>query len=120
MSTTIILEMTFEAAHFLPMTPAEHQCRRMHGHSYVVEIHVSGPVDPATGWVCDFAEVRAAFEPTRAALDHHVLNEVPGLDNPTSENIAAWIWRKLAPRLAGLSAVVVHETPTSRCAYTGP
>lgn len=120
MSTTIVKEMHFEAAHRLPETPEGHPCRRLHGHSYVCEIHVSGPVDGRTGWIRDFAELRAAFQPLAEQLDHRLLNEVPGLENPTSENIARWIWERLAPRLPGLSAVVLRETPTSRCIYTGP
>jgi len=120
MSTTIIRDMSFEAAHYLPKTPPGHKCRQMHGHSYTCEVQVTRPVDGESGWVCDFADLRQAFEPVRLALDHHVLNEVPGLENPTSENIARWIWERLAAGVAGLSAIVVHETPTSRCVYTGP
>ncbi len=120
MSTTIVKTLHFEAAHSLPRTPEGHRCRRMHGHSYACELHVSGPVDPRMGWICDFADIRAAFQPLMDQLDHHVLNELPGLENPTAENIARWIWERLAPRLAGLSAVVIHETPNSRCVYTGP
>ncbi len=120
MSTTIVLDINFEAAHFLPHTPAGHKCKHMHGHSYVCELHVTGKVDPTTGWVCDFADLRAAFAPLRAQLDHRVLNEVPGLDNPTSENIGRWIWERLAPSLPGLSAVVIRETTDSRCICTGP
>ena len=111
---------TFEAAHWLPCFPEGHKCRRLHGHSFRCEIHVTGPVDKTTGWVCDFADLTAAFAPLMAALDHHVLNEVPGLDNPTSENLAIYIWDALAPALPGLSAVVIHETCTARCVFTGP
>ncbi|OGQ91774.1 MAG: 6-carboxytetrahydropterin synthase QueD [Deltaproteobacteria bacterium RIFOXYA12_FULL_58_15] len=120
MSTTIIREMRFEAAHFLPKTPEGHKCRRLHGHSYVIEIHVTGEVDPETGWVCDFDELRQAFLPLRVQLDHHTLNEVGGLENPTSEVLAGWLWERMILLLPGLTAVVVHETCTSRCVYTGP
>ena len=90
---------TLEAAHRLPHVPAGHKCARLHGHSFRVEIHVSGPVDPHSGWVMDFADIKAAFQPLYDQLDHHYLNEVDGLDNPTSERLAAWIWERLKPAL---------------------
>jgi 6-pyruvoyltetrahydropterin/6-carboxytetrahydropterin synthase len=115
----IFKAFTLESAHRLPNVPAGHKCARLHGHSFRVEIHVSGPVDPQLGWVMDFADVKAEFEPLYRQLDHHYLNEVPGLENPTSENLARWIWRELKPSLPLLSAVVVHETCTSGARYTG-
>jgi len=114
----IFREFTFEAAHRLPHVPGDHKCSRLHGHSYRVEVHVHGEVDPATGWVMDFADVKAAFQPIHDQLDHYYLNEVPGLDNPTSENVARWIWDRLTGALP-LSAVVVRETCTSGCVYRG-
>ena len=119
-TTSIFKEFTFEAAHRLPYVPADHKCHRLHGHSFRVEIHVSGEVDPSTGWILDFAEIKAAFEPLHNQLDHNYLNEIPGLENPTSENLAAWIWERLDLTLPGLSQVVVRETCTSGCIYTGP
>jgi len=110
---------TLESAHRLPNVPPGHKCARVHGHSFRVELHVSGPVDERLGWVMDFAEVGSAFEPLYRQLDHHYLNDVPGLDNPTSENLARWIWGELKPRLPQLSRVVVHETCTSGATYTG-
>jgi 6-pyruvoyltetrahydropterin/6-carboxytetrahydropterin synthase len=115
----IFREFTFEAAHRLPYAPEGHKCRRLHGHSYRVEVHVGGEVDPAAGWVMDFADIAAAFAPLREQLDHHYLNEVPGLENPTSEVLASWIWSRLASSLP-LTAVVVRETCTSGCVYRGP
>ena len=115
----IFKAFTLESAHRLPNVPAGHKCARLHGHSFRVEIHVSGPVDPQLGWVMDFADVKAAFDPLFRRLDHHYLNEVPGLENPTSENLARWIWHELKPSLPLLSAVVVHETCTSGARYTG-
>jgi 6-pyruvoyltetrahydropterin/6-carboxytetrahydropterin synthase len=115
----IFTEFGFEAAHRLPRVPEGHKCSRLHGHSFRVEVHVEGPVDPVSGWVMDFAEVRAACEPLRATLDHHYLNEIDGLDNPTSEVLARWIWTRLRPALPGLAAVVVRETCTSGCRYRG-
>jgi 6-pyruvoyltetrahydropterin/6-carboxytetrahydropterin synthase len=115
----IFREFTFEAAHLLPNVPDGHKCRRLHGHSYRVEIYVSGEVDAVSGMVMDFSEIGEAFEPLRARLDHYYLNEVEGLDNPTSENLARWIWDGLAHTVA-LSKVVVRETCTSGAIYRGP
>ena len=115
----IFKSFTLESAHRLPNVPAGHKCARVHGHSFRVELHVSGPVDQHLGWVMDFADVKAAFDPFYRQLDHHYLNDVPGLENPTSENLAKWIWQKLKPGLPQLSAVVVHETCTSGARYTG-
>jgi len=109
----------FEAAHLLPLLPETHKCRRLHGHSFMVEIVVSGECDPKLGWVMDYADITKAFKPLWDKLDHYYLNEVPGLENPTSEIIAVWIWEKLKPRLPLLSEVVVAETCTARCVYRG-
>ena len=108
-----------EAAHRLPHVPAGHKCARLHGHSFAVEIHVGGTPDPHTGWIMDFSEVKSAFAPLYEQLDHHYLNDIEGLDNPTSENLAIWIWTRLKPALPALSEVVVHETCTSGCRYRG-
>lgn len=113
-------QFTFEAAHRLPHVPEGHKCARLHGHSFGVELRVSGPLDPTLGWVMDFAEIKAAFTPLLEQLDHHYLNEIPGLENPTSEVLAVWIWDRLRPVLPQLSAVVVRETCTSGCEYRGP
>jgi len=115
----IFKTFTLESAHRLPNVPPGHKCARVHGHSFRVEIHVSGPVDPHLGWVMDFADVKTAFEPLFQRLDHHYLNDVPGLENPTSENLARWIWRELKTRLPLLACVVVHETCTSGARYAG-
>jgi 6-pyruvoyltetrahydropterin/6-carboxytetrahydropterin synthase len=108
-----------ESARRLPHLPADHPCSRVHGHSFRVEVHVAGPLDQQLGWILDFAEVEAAWAPVKAALDHRYLNEVPGLENPTSEHMAVWIWEKLQPALPGLSKIVVQETAASGCIYTG-
>ncbi len=115
----IFKEFTFEAAHLLPNVPQGHKCARLHGHSYRVTLFVSGEVDDHAGWVMDFADVRRAFEPLLRRLDHYYLNEIEGLDNPTSEVLARWIWQRLKPDLPGLSAVRIHETCTSGCTYRG-
>lgn len=115
----IFKEFTFEAAHKLPNVPPAHKCARLHGHSFRVELHVRGPLDEAAGWVMDFADIKTAFAPTLARLDHYYLNDVDGLSNPTSENLARWIWKEVVPRLPQLSKVVVRETCTSGCVYRG-
>ncbi len=109
----------FEAAHLLPNLPEGHKCRRLHGHSFQVEVAVAGDCDPELGWVMDYAEISAAFNPVWQQLDHHYLNEIEGLANPTSENVAVWIWEKLAPGLPLLTEIVVAETCTARCVYRG-
>lgn len=102
-----------EAAHRLPHVPEGHKCARLHGHSFRIEVHVAGTPDPRSGWVMDFADVKAAFAPLFEQLDHHYLNDIEGLDNPTSEVLARWIFQHLRERLPGLDKVVVHETCTS-------
>ena len=110
---------TLEAAHRLPNVPEGHKCARLHGHSFRVELHVSGELDPRLGWVMDFADLKTAFRPLYERLDHHYLNDVEGLENPTSELLAVWIWERLKPTIPLLSAVVVHETCTAGSRYEG-
>lgn len=115
----IFKEFTFEAAHRLPNVPPDHKCYRLHGHSFRVELHVRGDVGVETGWVMDFGDIKKAFQPFYDQLDHQYLNEIEGLSNPTSENLARWIWRQLQPALPGLCEIVVRETCTSGCIYRG-
>jgi 6-pyruvoyltetrahydropterin/6-carboxytetrahydropterin synthase len=110
---------TIEAAHRLPNVPQGHKCERLHGHSFRIEVHIRGPVDATLGWVLDFADIKAAIKPIEEQLDHRYLNEIPGLENPTSENLARWIWHKLEGVLPMLSRVVISETCTSGCIYEG-
>jgi 6-pyruvoyltetrahydropterin/6-carboxytetrahydropterin synthase len=110
---------TIEIAHRLPQVPAGHKCARVHGHSMRIELHLSGELDEQTGWLMDFAEVKRIFQPTYDRLDHHYLNDIAGLENPTSEVLACWLWNETKPLLPLLSKVVVHETCTSGCVYTG-
>lgn len=110
---------TFEAAHRLPQVPTTHKCHRMHGHSYKVELQLEGPVDPVSGFVIDFFDVERVFGPLLQELDHHTLNEIPGLSNPTAENIAIWIWERTKPLLRELSSVRVYETPACWAEYEG-
>ena len=115
----IYKEFSIEAAHRLPHVPEGHKCSRLHGHSFQVSIHVSGAVDTQSGWVMDFADIKAAFKPVWERLDHHYLNDITGLENPTSENLARWIWRELKPALPLLSKIIIKETCTSGCVYCG-
>ncbi len=119
MHVRLVKSFDFEAAHWLPSFPEGHKCRRMHGHSFRVEVIVAGDVPESKGYLIDYGEIKAAIEPVREALDHRLLNEIVGLENPTSEVIAGWVWRKLKPTLPMLAEVVVHETCTSRCHYEG-
>src|SRR3954471_615257 len=109
----------FEAAHLLPHLPESHKCRRLHGHSFMVEVVVAGEIDARLGWVMDYAAITDAFKPLLDRLDHYYLNEIEGLENPTSENVAVWIWQRLKPRLPLLTEVMVAETCTARCVYRG-
>lgn len=109
----------FDAAHSLPHAGEGHPCSEIHGHSFRIEIHMEGEVDPHSGWIMDFADIDKAFEPLLEQLDHKYLNDIEGLDNPTSENIAVWIWQRLRRILPQLCKVVVQESPESGCAYSG-
>src|SRR5205807_270452 len=112
-------DFTLECAHRLTRVPADHKCARMHGHSFRVTLNVAGEVDERTGWLQDYAELSRAFSGVHEALDHRCLNDVAGLENPTSEVLARWIWKRVAGELPLLSAVAVQETCTARCIYRG-
>lgn len=116
----IFREYAIEAAHRLPRMPPGHKCFRLHGHSFRIQLWVAGEPDAESGMLVDFFELDSAFQPVFEQLDHHYLNEVEGLENPTSENLAHWLWARLAPAIAGLSRVVVRETCDSGCVYRGP
>jgi 6-pyruvoyltetrahydropterin/6-carboxytetrahydropterin synthase len=118
-ATEVFKEFTFEAAHRLPNLPETHKCARLHGHSFRVRLSVGGPVSEKEGWVVDFAEIKTAFSPCFERLDHHYLNEIEGLENPTSERIARWIYECVRPVLPGLSSVVLYETCTAGAVYRG-
>jgi len=119
MEVELIKTFRFDAAHALPNVPADHKCRRVHGHSYRIDIHVTGPVDPEAGWVMDFGDINRAVAPQLDALDHRMLSDIPGLENSTSERIAGYFWERLKPILPLLSAISVWESDSSRCVYRG-
>lgn len=114
--TEIFSDFTFEAAHRLPNVAWEHKCSRLHGHSFTVRVHVLGEPHPTTGWIIDFAEIADAFRVVHDQLDHNYLNALPGLDNPTSENLARWIYNQLAEKIP-VAHVTVQETSRTGATY---
>lgn len=110
---------TIDSAHRLTGVPSGHKCGRVHGHTFTIDIYVKGDVDPFTGFVIDFSDIAHAFGPLRDQIDHTYLNEIEGLENPTSENLAQWIWVRLKPNLPTLSRIVIKETPNAGCSYEG-
>ena len=119
MHVRLVHEFRFEAAHLLPKVPDGHKCRRLHGHSFKVEVAVRGLVDESTGWFLDYQHLYDAWAPLHAVLDHNYLNDVPGLENPTSEVLSRWIWDKLKPALPSLQRITLFETCDARCEYEG-
>lgn len=118
MTTRIFKDFSFDSAHFLPNLPKNHKCRRMHGHTFHVRLTVAGSLSDPEGWVIDFANIKKIFKPVLDELDHRILNEIPGLENPTSEILAAWIWNRIIGSLPGLESVEIRETCTSGCIYS--
>ncbi|TVR78241.1 MAG: 6-carboxytetrahydropterin synthase QueD [Saprospirales bacterium] len=115
----IFKQFTFDSAHFLPNVPEDHKCRRIHGHTYILEVYIEGPLKEQFEWVEDFAVVKAAVNPVIKELDHYLLNDIPGLENPTCERIAIYIWNRIKPNLPGLKKIRLNETPTSGVVYRG-
>lgn len=115
----IYKEFVFDSAHRLPQVPQGHKCGEVHGHTFMISIFVKGKVNPNTGWVADFADIKNAFQPYLEMLDHKYLNDIEGLENPTSENLAKWIWEKMCPVLPGLNKIIVQENASSGAIYVG-
>lgn len=115
----IYKQFSFDSAHFLPNVPENHKCRAIHGHTYHLTIYAEGSLLPQEGWVFDFGDLKKIMAPVINTLDHHLLNEIPGLENPTAELLAVWIWEKLKPSLSGLKKIELKETPTSGVIYEG-
>ena len=115
----IYKEFSFEAAHYLPAVPPEHKCKQIHGHSYLFRVHLKGKPGTQSGWIMDFKEIKNAVSPIVVQLDHKMLNEIPGLENPTAENITIWLWQRLKPSLENLSRIELKETATSGVIYDG-
>ena len=119
MRVRLVKTFTFEAAHWLPCFPDGHKCRRMHGHSFKVDVIIEGEIPEGRHFLMDYGDIKAVTDPLHAQLDHNCLNDVPGLENPTSEMVAKWLWDRLASKLSMLSEIIVYETCTSRCEYRG-
>ena len=120
MRVELVKTFRFEAAHRLPHVPTDHKCHRLHGHSFAVDVTIEGDVDETMGWLVDFADITAVVEPIlMQELDHRTLNDVAGLENPTSERLCEWLWGRFASRLPHLASITVHETCTARCTYRG-
>lgn len=115
----IYKEFTFDSAHFLPYVPDGHKCKNMHGHTYRLRVYIKGKPDEKLGWIMDFKDLKDAVNPVIDLLDHKLLNDVPGLENSTAENITIWIWQKIKPVLPGLSRIELYETPTTGVLYSG-
>lgn len=119
MRVRLVKTFTFEAAHFLPSFPEGHKCRRMHGHSFKVDVIVEGEIPTGQHHLVDYGDILAVIEPVRLQLDHYCLNDIAGLENPTSEMLAKWLWDRLKPGLPLLSQINVAETCASSCEYCG-
>ena len=115
----IFKQFTFDSAHFLPNVPLEHKCRQVHGHTYRLLVYLEGDLDPHIGWVMDFSDVKRVIDPIVKSIDHKMLNDIEGLENPTCERIAVWLWNKIKPDLPMQSKIELHETPTSGVVYKG-
>ena len=115
----IFKSFTFDSAHFLPNVHDGHKCKAIHGHTYRLVVYIDGPLDPHLGWVMDFADLKKVVDPIVKRLDHHLMNEIPGLENPTCEQIAVWIWDQVKPHVPLMSKIELHETPTSGAGYRG-
>lgn len=109
----------FDSAHYLPNVPNGHKCGVMHGHTYYLKISISGKPGEYTGWIVDYTEIKKKIKPLIDLLDHQVLNTIPGLENPTAENLSIWLWKKIKPEFPGLSRIELNETPTSGVIYEG-
>lgn len=115
----IYKQLTFDAAHFLPHVPETHKCKNIHGHTYHLTIYIEGELDEKLGWIIDYSDLKEAIQPVIDKVDHHFLNEIPGLENPTCEIISVWLWNQIKPLLPQLKRIELKETPTSGAIYEG-
>lgn len=115
----IFKEFTFDSAHSLPNVPDGHKCKAIHGHTYHLKVFIEGELDAHLGWVMDFAVVKKAIKPVIDKIDHKYMNEIEGLENPTCEMIAKWLWDQIKPEIPKMIRVELHETPTSGVVYEG-
>lgn len=115
----IFKKFTFDSAHFLPRVPDGHKCKEMHGHTYHLTVFMEGEPNKEFGWIIDFADIKKVIKPIIDSIDHKVLNNIDGLENPTCEEIAIWLWNKIKPELPLLSKIQLNETPTTGVIYEG-
>lgn len=116
---TIFKQFTFDSAHFLPNVPDDHKCKQIHGHTYKLTIFIEGPLDEKLGWVADFAVVKRDIKAIIDIVDHKMLNDIPGLENPTCELLGKWLWDKIKVQIPLLKRIELNETPTSGVVYEG-
>ncbi len=112
-------QFIFDAAHFLPNVPDGHKCKNIHGHTYHLTVLIDGPLQEKLGWVIDYGDLKKAIAPVIEQVDHQLLNNIPGLENPTSEMLVVWIWQQIKPVLPLLKRLELYETPTSGVIYEG-
>lgn len=115
----IFKEFTFDSAHFLPNVPDGHKCKNMHGHTYRLTVFFEGQLVKDLEWVVDFAEVKKIINPIINQIDHKLINDIEGLENPTCERVAVWLWNKIKPKMPQLTEIKLNETPTSGVVYDG-
>ena len=106
-----------ESARRLTGLPSDHPCSRLHGHSFQIELTLIGDRQEDTGWVIDYHLISSSVGPVLRQLDHRVLNEVPGLENPTTENLCFWLYEKIKTEIPELVQITVRETPETACSY---
>jgi len=115
----IYKQFSFDSAHFLPAVPEGHKCGNMHGHTYMLTVFIEGHPNENSGWIIDYGDLKKSIQPIIEKLDHHLLNEIPGLKNPTSENLSIWLWNNIKPLVPGLKRIELKETPTSGVIFEG-
>lgn len=115
----IYKEFSFDSAHFLPNVPEGHKCKNLHGHTYKLRVVLQGTPDPQMGWIMDFKDLKDCVNPVIDQLDHKLINDITGLENPTAENITIWLWQQIKPNLQQLCRLELYETPTTGVIYSG-
>ncbi len=115
----IFRKFSFDSAHFLPNVPEGHKCRNIHGHTYKMIVFIEDDLDPKLNWVMDFAAINQAIDPIIKSIDHKLMNDIPGLENPTCEQIAIWLWNQIKEKIPQLVKIELNETPTSGVIYAG-
>jgi 6-pyruvoyltetrahydropterin/6-carboxytetrahydropterin synthase len=115
----IYKKFIFDSAHFLPNVPDGHKCKNMHGHTYKFTVFIDGPLLKNEGWIIDYGDLKRLIKPIIDRLDHHCLNEIAGLENPTSEILAVWLWNQVKPLIPALKRLELNETASSGVVYEG-